>query len=169
MANANDRQVAGQHYKGSVQHWDFAVEKFGRGYLKGQVTKYVCRWRKKNGVQDLDKAIHFMEKLIEVSNAQHAAMNVVQRVCAWLAVRLLRVACPPLTDTFLHYVVANRLSPREHLIHVKVMEDTPTAREMALHSLRKLREGALLAASSDADATPAYVNQDRGASHADYD
>jgi hypothetical protein len=62
----NDRQVAGNHYVNQYQHWDMAAEFFGPGYFKGQVTKYVTRWRKKNGVQDLLKAQHFMEKMVSV-------------------------------------------------------------------------------------------------------
>lgn len=64
--SANEYQVAGNHYASAIQHWDLAVAHFGRGYLQGQVTKYVCRWRKKGGVQDLEKAHHFLRKLMEV-------------------------------------------------------------------------------------------------------
>lgn len=67
MPKANDTQVGGLHYRSPVQHWDFATTHFGPGYLRGQVTKYLCRWRKKNGVQDLEKAAHFLRKLIEVT------------------------------------------------------------------------------------------------------
>ena len=62
--SANDRQVGGNHYKFEVQHWDVAVA-LKLDYFSGQVTKYVSRWRKKNGLQDLDKALHFLDKLIE--------------------------------------------------------------------------------------------------------
>lgn len=58
------RQVGGTHYKTGYGHWDFAAEYYGPGYFKGQVTKYVVRWRKKNGVQDLEKAHHFLDKLL---------------------------------------------------------------------------------------------------------
>lgn len=59
---ANDRQVGGDHYQtGGTQHWDM----FGPDYLIGYATKYM-RWRKKGGVQDLEKAIHVVEKLKEV-------------------------------------------------------------------------------------------------------
>lgn len=68
--SANDKQVGGNHYAAGVQHWDFATHFFGQGYLQGQVTKYLCRWRKKNGVQDLEKAQHFLQKLIEVKKSR---------------------------------------------------------------------------------------------------
>jgi hypothetical protein len=65
--SANDIQVAGDHYKTSTgkQHWDF-VEDNGIGYLEGCATKYVTRWRKKNGLQDLNKAEHFTVKVREL-------------------------------------------------------------------------------------------------------
>lgn len=63
---ANTRQVGGAHYKTSYEHWDLCVM-VPLGYLEGQVTKYVTRWRKKNGVQDLEKAMHYLDKLMEVN------------------------------------------------------------------------------------------------------
>src|SRR5579859_258729 len=33
-------------------------------YFTGNLTKYVVRWRKKNGVADLEKAVHYLDKLI---------------------------------------------------------------------------------------------------------
>jgi Protein of unknwon function (DUF3310) len=65
MSLANARQVGGAHYQKAIQHWDFVVS-HDYGYLEGQVTKYVFRWRDKNGRQDLQKADHFLQKLIEV-------------------------------------------------------------------------------------------------------
>lgn len=66
MPSANDRQVAGSHYNGgTVQHWDYAVQALRNRYLEGQISKYVMRHRKKNGEQDLLKAEHFLDKLIE--------------------------------------------------------------------------------------------------------
>lgn len=62
---ANDKQVGGQHYAATYQHWDWAWDT-GMGYLPGSITKYVSRWRKKNGLQDLQKALHFAEKYYEV-------------------------------------------------------------------------------------------------------
>jgi len=66
MGIANEVQIGGDHYKAAFQHWDFIAESFGSSYFKGVVTKYVFRWRKKNGVEDLRKAHHYVEKLIEL-------------------------------------------------------------------------------------------------------
>jgi hypothetical protein len=65
MSTANDRQVAGSHYRASLQHWDYVVGALENRYLEGQLTKYVFRWRKKNGLQDLDKSLHYAQKLYE--------------------------------------------------------------------------------------------------------
>jgi hypothetical protein len=63
--SANDRQVGGAHYKtGGLQHWDLAIL-FQWDPFQYQVTKYVMRWRNKNKLQDLEKALHFLEKYIE--------------------------------------------------------------------------------------------------------
>ena len=66
---ANERQVGGTHYQAEIQHWDYVLAN-GLGYLEGQITKYVTRWRKKGGVEDLEKARHYLEKLIEVAEAE---------------------------------------------------------------------------------------------------
>jgi hypothetical protein len=66
--SANDVQIGGDHYKSEYQHWDF-VEHLGLDYLQGCATKYISRWRKKNGVEDLKKSLHYIQKLIEVNNA----------------------------------------------------------------------------------------------------
>lgn len=61
---ANERQEGGTHYASTIQHWDYVAAN-NLGYFEGQITKYVSRWHKKNGLQDLEKAKHFLDKLIE--------------------------------------------------------------------------------------------------------
>lgn len=64
---ANSRQVGGSHYKGrAIEHWDFIIS-WGNPYLEGNITKYVSRWRNKKGLEDIAKAGHYLDKLIEVS------------------------------------------------------------------------------------------------------
>ena len=61
-----DRQVQGGHYKDmAIQPVEF-IHANGIGYFEGNVIKYVTRWRKKNGVADLEKAKHYIELLIEL-------------------------------------------------------------------------------------------------------
>ena len=63
---ANDVQVAGTHYKSkAVQPWDYIVAN-NLGYLEGNIVKYVSRWKDKGGVDDLRKARHYLDKLIEI-------------------------------------------------------------------------------------------------------
>lgn len=64
--SANDIQVGGSHYRtaGNTQHWDWVTQNH-LPYLEAVATKYVCRWRKKNGRQDLEKAAHYVAKLME--------------------------------------------------------------------------------------------------------
>lgn len=63
--SANNRQVAGDHYnQREYQHWDFVCDT-NLHYILGNATKYISRWRKKNGIQDLEKAKHYIEKAIE--------------------------------------------------------------------------------------------------------
>lgn len=75
---ANDRQVAGNHYRADgdeLQHWDLVIM-FNWCYFVGQITKYLMRYKRKNGVQDLKKAQHFLEKLIEKEEREQGEVPV---------------------------------------------------------------------------------------------
>ena len=65
---ASLRQVGGDHYLTlSVEPWDamraWMTEEEFSGYLKGNVIKYLARTK---GADDLEKANHYLQKLIEV-------------------------------------------------------------------------------------------------------
>jgi hypothetical protein len=65
--SANDRQVGGRHYKlTTIEPWDYIAAN-NLGYFEGNVIKYVTRWRDRGSVDDLKKAQHYIEKLIEVT------------------------------------------------------------------------------------------------------
>lgn len=64
--NANDRQVAGTHYRTTYQHWDLA-HYLDLGYFEGQISKYITRHRSKKGREDAEKALHFAQKLTELA------------------------------------------------------------------------------------------------------
>lgn len=66
MSNALDTQVGGGHYKDLVIQPVEYIHKNGIGFIEGSVIKYVTRWRAKGGVQDLHKAKHFLDLLIEL-------------------------------------------------------------------------------------------------------
>jgi len=65
--SVNDIQHGGDHYKkyGNLQPWD-VITAWGLGYLDGTALKYIARWKDKGGLEDLRKAIHFLQKKIEV-------------------------------------------------------------------------------------------------------
>jgi len=44
--------------------WDYAYSQ-GLDFFEGNIVKYVTRWRRKNGVEDLYKAKEYLDKLIE--------------------------------------------------------------------------------------------------------
>lgn len=64
--SAFDKQVGGNHYKNmAIQPTEFC-QKNKLNFCESVVIKYVCRHQDKNGRQDLEKAIHFLEMLIEM-------------------------------------------------------------------------------------------------------
>ena len=66
MSEANKIQVAGDHYKAKpIQPWDYIASN-ELGYFEGNIVKYVSRWRDKGGIDDLRKAAHYLQKLIEL-------------------------------------------------------------------------------------------------------
>lgn len=68
-------EVGGDHYKSfPIQPLEYIV-KNDLGFIEGCVIKYVTRWRKKNGVEDLRKAKSLLEYLInEEVDAKIAGM-----------------------------------------------------------------------------------------------
>ena len=65
--SAKDKQVNGDHYKSmAIQPSEF-IHKNGIGWHEGNAIKYLCRWRLKGGIQDLEKAAHYIELLIEIA------------------------------------------------------------------------------------------------------
>ena len=68
-------QVGGAHYKEMpVQPWTvmaavLSPEEF-RGFLKGNIIKYSMRAGRKEGSDDSGKALHYIQKLYDVQNAE---------------------------------------------------------------------------------------------------
>ena len=59
-------QVAGNHYKDMpIQPVEF-IHKNSIGYLEGNVIKYTARHKMKNGADDIRKAIHYCELILEL-------------------------------------------------------------------------------------------------------
>ena len=104
-SETNKTQVGGSHYRTrtDMQHWDLMAA-HGVGYLEGQASRYVFRWRKKNGIEDLQKARHFLLKIIEVHLRQKVKES--PRV--------------PLENTVL-FVQANKMHPVDGAIFAMIL------------------------------------------------
>lgn len=71
ISNPLDVQVGGQHYKTLyIQPVEYIV-KNNLDYLQGNVIKYVTRWKDKGGLQDLEKAKHYLDLIIDFHFGDH--------------------------------------------------------------------------------------------------
>ena len=60
-----DTQVGGDHYKDmTIQPSEF-INKNKMQFAEGNAIKYICRHQKKGGKQDLEKAKHYIDMIIE--------------------------------------------------------------------------------------------------------
>ena len=56
-----NRQIGGSHYRNmQIQPYEF-ISKNDLSFFQGNVVKYVCRYKSKNGIQDLEKIKHYCE------------------------------------------------------------------------------------------------------------
>jgi hypothetical protein len=63
--NITKKQIGGSHYKDmEIQPVEFILGN-GLSFLEGNIIKYICRYKNKGGLQDLDKARHYLDMLIE--------------------------------------------------------------------------------------------------------
>ncbi|HSG31032.1 MAG TPA: DUF3310 domain-containing protein [Thermodesulfobacteriota bacterium] len=63
---ATDKQIGGNHYKSfAIAPIEF-ITKNKLSFIQGCIVKYICRYDKKNGKEDLDKIIHYCELLKEL-------------------------------------------------------------------------------------------------------
>ena len=64
------KQVGGNHYKNyKIQPVEFII-KNNIGFVEGNIIKYVLRFKEKGGVQDLEKAKHYIELLIDTTKSR---------------------------------------------------------------------------------------------------
>ena len=60
-----DKQIGGSHYKSmGIQPVEFILSN-DLGFCEGNAVKYLCRYKSKGGVEDLEKAKHYIEVLID--------------------------------------------------------------------------------------------------------
>ena len=65
MSNPYDKQVGGSHYqKMKIQPAEF-INKNEMKFAEGNAIKYICRHINKGGLQDLQKAKHYIDMIIE--------------------------------------------------------------------------------------------------------
>ena len=88
--NASDTQIGGTHYQamGDYQPWDvlkqwLTPEEY-RGYQKGVAIAYLARERAKGGDQDIAKAAHHLQKLLEVIELERAESAAIAQISAAL-------------------------------------------------------------------------------------
>ena len=62
---AKNRQIGGNHYKDMVIQPTEFIHRNNLSFIQGNVIKYICRYKSKNGIQDLKKAKHYIDLLIE--------------------------------------------------------------------------------------------------------
>lgn len=136
MSKANDIQVAGNHYRAgdSMQHWDYTIRALSGRYLEGNITKYVVRHRKKNGLQDLDKAMHYAIKLKEEVGAgrisHHVPENARYDVHAFGVANGLNTA---------EMFIVKRLAYWDRLSHLEaVVHQIEVLRRAAIEELHRL-------------------------------
>lgn len=64
--SALNTQEGGSHYKGfAIQPVEF-IHKNSLNFCQGNAIKYIVRYKKKNGIEDLRKAKHYLELLCEL-------------------------------------------------------------------------------------------------------
>lgn len=65
ISNPSDRQIGGDHYrKFKIQPIEYVLAN-GMGYLPGCALKYITRYKDKGGAQDIHKAIHYLQLILE--------------------------------------------------------------------------------------------------------
>jgi hypothetical protein len=68
---ANSKQVGGDHYtRQDIQPWEYMQAVMTKdqfeGFILGNIIKYISRYQEKGGKEDLQKASHYLDKLLEI-------------------------------------------------------------------------------------------------------
>ncbi|AUR82757.1 protein of unknown function DUF3310 [Vibrio phage 1.271.B._10N.286.54.B4] len=72
---ATERQIGGDYYKSlKIQPHEY-IEANSLPFLEGNVVKYVTRHASKNGVQDIDKAIHYLELIKQMRYSEETTSD----------------------------------------------------------------------------------------------
>ena len=68
--SAYDKQIGGSHYKNMVVQPSEFINKNKLLFAEGNAIKYICRHAHKGGKQDLEKAKHYIDMIIERDYSQ---------------------------------------------------------------------------------------------------
>jgi hypothetical protein len=60
-----DKQIGGRHYVNMVEQPSEFINKNKLQFAEGNAIKYICRHKDKNGKEDLEKAKHYIDMIIE--------------------------------------------------------------------------------------------------------
>lgn len=63
------KQIAGNHYQQAIEPIEY-IEANSIPFHEANVIKYISRWKKKNGVEDLKKARWYIDRLIELEGSE---------------------------------------------------------------------------------------------------
>jgi hypothetical protein len=57
-----------KHYnQGSIEVWDF-IQDQDLNFFEGNIVKYICRWKDKGGIEDLQKVKEYTQKYLDIVN-----------------------------------------------------------------------------------------------------
>ena len=75
MSDPYDKQIGGSHYQNmKIQPAEF-INKNEMKFAEGNAIKYICRHINKGGKQDLEKAKHYIDMIIERDYGDEAEMS----------------------------------------------------------------------------------------------
>ena len=63
---ATEKQIGGDHYKDFLIQPVVFIQKNELDFCEGNIIKYICRHKFKNGAEDIRKVIHYAELLLEM-------------------------------------------------------------------------------------------------------
>lgn len=112
------KQVGGDHYGPETEygHWDW-VNDVGLNYYLGNATKYVVRWRKKNGIEDLQKAGTYVAKYRSIrSEVLEGALASPNRIAAKMAFTIRLAKSLQLTHDELMFCTAAVLDDNTQMV-----------------------------------------------------
>jgi len=70
--SAFEKEEGGDHYKDLEPQPAKVLHAWGVSHIEGEAIYHIIRWRKKDGLKDLRKAVHGLSLLIELEEARQA-------------------------------------------------------------------------------------------------